>query len=93
MTQTDEITQAIAAHGVWRARLQAAIQAGRTVDGRPVKALHAQLHREASVVLAFALEGREEETPRSMDMGGSFFRASANLAAQRMSWKAKLSKG
>ena len=93
MTQTDEITQAIAAHGVWRARLQAAIQAGRYVDGRPVKAFHAQFHWDASVVLALALEGRKEQILRSTDMGGSFSRASANLAAQRMSWKAKLSKG
>jgi hypothetical protein len=120
MTQTDEITKAIGAHGAWKTKLQNAIQAGRSditpeqiaadnrcvfgqwlqslspaeqrsPDCQQVKALHAQFHREASVVLSLALEGRKEQALQSMGVGGGFSKASSNLTARMMAWKSKLS--
>lgn len=59
----------------------------RTAVHAKVKELHAAFHQCAADVLALALEGHKQEAQKSMDRGGAYYQASAELVRNMLEWK------
>ena len=54
---------------------------------KKVRSLHAAFHKEAAKVLRLATSGKKAEAKQSLDSGGSYATASANLTSAMMGWK------
>lgn len=55
-----------------------------------VKGLHTAFHAAAGSTLGLALSGKKPEALKSMEIGGAFAKASAELTMHMMAWKKSL---
>ncbi|MDO8581805.1 MAG: CZB domain-containing protein [bacterium] len=73
--------------GKWLYSLPPAVD---TTDCKNVKTLHALFHTKAAEVLSMALGSQKQEALKSMDRGGFYYQASANLVRALQNWKGKI---
>jgi len=74
--------------GKWLYSLPAGDRAGE--HWKKVHDLHVLFHKEAGTVLRDALAGKKVEAQKSLALGGSYFKASADLTQAMMAWKSSV---
>ncbi len=57
---------------------------------KKVHDLHALFHKEAGAVLREALAGRKADAGKRLILGGSYFKASADLTQAMIEWKSSI---
>jgi hypothetical protein len=75
------------AFGQWFYALPAAVRDSE--DGKKVRALHAEFHELAAVVLDLALKGEKQQALKMMEFGGRYTMASGTLVMALNTWASK----
>ena len=76
--------------GKWLGGLPAGDRSGD--HWKKVNELHSRFHKEAATVLRDAVSGKKAAAEKSLGLGGSYYKASADLTQAMMAWKSAVKK-
>lgn len=76
--------------GKWLGGLPAGDKAGD--HWKKVNDLHSRFHKEAAAVLRDATSGKKAAAEKSLGLGGTYYKASADLTQAMMAWKSSIKK-